>query len=167
MKPLYYREITTPWGTSYIIFQNKKVVEFILPGKQKKITNKIIKVSKSEKWLKPIEKKIKQYFQGGKVDFNSLKNLDLSRYTAFEKKILYTLQKVRYGKVISYKELSRKSEKNKAARAVGNVMAKNKIPLLIPCHRVIRHDGTMGNFGYGQKYKERLLNLEKVTVRFM
>ncbi len=167
MKKLYYREMATSWGTSYLIFQNKKVVEFILPGKQKKIDKKIIKVTKPEKWLNPIEKKIKQYFQGEKVDFNILKNLDLSRYTIFEKKILSTLQKVRYGQVISYKELSRKSEKDRSARAVGNVMAKNKIPLLLPCHRVIRHDGTMGNFGYGQKYKERLLHLEKVTVRFM
>ena len=78
----------------------------------------------------------------------------------FACKVLSTLSKVPYGSVISYGELAKRAGFPRASRAVGTVMAQNPLPLLIPCHRVIKADGRPGQFGGGVNLKRKLLDLE-------
>ena len=87
--------------------------------------------------------------------------LDLSSYTNTEIKVYKNLQKINPGKTISYKELGEKSGLKKAARFIGNTMAKNNFPIIIPCHRVIKSNGDMGHFSGGVHIKKYLLELEK------
>ena len=86
--------------------------------------------------------------------------MDLSGYTPFEKKVYRVLCRVPAGKVITYGELAKRSGHPGAARAVGNAMRKNRLPVVIPCHRVICSDGSLGQYSAGLKWKRCLLRHE-------
>jgi O-6-methylguanine DNA methyltransferase len=90
--------------------------------------------------------------------------LDLSGLTGFQQKVLKILQRVPSGEVRTYAWLARKAGRPAAARAVGNTMARNPIPFLIPCHRVVPAAGGVGNYGLGSKLKRELLQREGVAV---
>ncbi|AEX85515.1 O-6-methylguanine DNA methyltransferase [Marinitoga piezophila KA3] len=108
-------------------------------------------------------KTIKKYFKG----YDVLDELPYEKYfkTVFEERVMKTLKnKVLFGHVVSYGELAVMAGYPRAARAVGTVMAHNNLPLIFPCHRVIKSDGRIGNFGPGQHWKEFLLKIEKYIV---
>ena len=116
------------------------------------------------KLLKATAKQLTDYFQGKQVRFNT--KLDLSELSPFAQKVLQTLAKVPYGKTITYGQLAKRAGSPKAARAVGNVLASNPLPIIIPCHRVIAGDGSLGGFSgpKGVKLKRQLLLMEKNSV---
>jgi methylated-DNA-[protein]-cysteine S-methyltransferase len=101
------------------------------------------------------------YFAGRRRDFDL--PLDLRRLTPFQRAVLDELRRVPFGQVTSYGELARRVGKPGAGRAVGQVMAGNPLPIVIPCHRVIRSDGSLGGFGGWPQRKAQLLRLEGVT----
>jgi AraC family transcriptional regulator, regulatory protein of adaptative response / methylated-DNA-[protein]-cysteine methyltransferase len=82
------------------------------------------------------------------------------RATAFQKRVWETLQKIPLGSTRSYAEVAREVGKPRAARAVARACATNPVALLIPCHRVVRGDGSLGGYHWGIKRKETLLKLE-------
>ena len=84
-------------------------------------------------------------------------DIDWSGFTPFQQKVLKALMKVPAGKVQSYAWLARRAGFPKAARAVGNVMAQNPVPFLLPCHRIVPSSGGIGNYGLGKKIKRELL----------
>jgi methylated-DNA-[protein]-cysteine S-methyltransferase len=86
---------------------------------------------------------------------------DLSGCTKFEKKIYRALRRVPAGKVLSYGELATRAGYPGAARAVGSAMKKNRLPIVIPCHRVILSAGGLGEYSAGKKWKRWLLEHEK------
>ena len=81
--------------------------------------------------------------------------------TSFSSKVLDQLKKIPFGKTLSYGEIAKNLGNPNAARAVGNACNKNPFPLVIPCHRVISSDGSLGGFAYGCKMKRTLLNFEQ------
>lgn len=88
-------------------------------------------------------------------------HFDWAQLSPFARHVLHILKKkVPPGKTISYGKLAELSGHPKAARAVGSVMANNPFPLVFPCHRVIKSDGSLGQFGSGPELKENLLALE-------
>ena len=87
-------------------------------------------------------------------------SLDLSGYTVREIRVYKELIKIQPGSRISYGSLAEKSGIPSGARFIGNTMAKNRFPIIIPCHRVIRSDGTMGNYTGGNHIKAFLLDHE-------
>jgi len=87
--------------------------------------------------------------------------LDLADVTEFQKQALSACAAIPYGETRSYTDLARQVGRAGAARAVGSAMAHNPLPLIIPCHRVLRSDGSLGGFGGGLPLKERLLKLER------
>lgn len=80
--------------------------------------------------------------------------------TPFQQQVWKELQKIPYGQTASYGEIARRIGNPKGCRAVGGANNKNPIPIIIPCHRVIGHDGSMGGFGGGLDLKKSLLQLE-------
>lgn len=90
--------------------------------------------------------------------------LDLSRQTPFRRQVLQALSKVEFGFYLSYRKLAEKVNAPKASRAVGTCCKMNPFPLLIPCHRVIRSDGSLGEFNGGVEIKKRLLQFEKAAL---
>jgi O-6-methylguanine DNA methyltransferase len=90
--------------------------------------------------------------------------IDLSGLPEFQKIILNALRLVPRGEVRTYKELASLAGRPKAIRAVGNTMARNPVPILIPCHRVVPSTGGVGNYGLGVQMKRELLAREGVVV---
>ncbi len=91
-----------------------------------------------------------------------LKSLDLSWATPFQQTVYREMSKIKPGKVLSYKQLAEKIGKPKAYRAVASACARNKLPILIPCHRVIASNGGLGGYSSkdGLAMKKYLLSLE-------
>jgi len=104
-----------------------------------------------------------RYLRGQKVDFDV--EVDISGEGEFTQRVLFALMKVPYGHLTSYGRLAKKLGYRSAGRAVGQAVGRNPIPIIIPCHRVIREDGSIGGFSMGLKFKERFLALEGVTLR--
>ena len=90
--------------------------------------------------------------------------IDLSGLSEFQLKVLKALQRVPRGEVQTYAWLAQKAGSPKAARAVGNIMARNPVPVLIPCHRVVPASGGSGNYGLGKARKRELLQREEAAV---
>jgi O-6-methylguanine DNA methyltransferase len=90
---------------------------------------------------------------------------DLSGTTPFQRRVLEVVRGIDRGEVRPYAWVAREAGSPKASRAVGTVMANNPVPLLIPCHRVIRNDGTTGSYAFGAGEKVGLLEGEGVSVK--
>jgi methylated-DNA-[protein]-cysteine S-methyltransferase len=112
-------------------------------------------------WFPELRERLQDYFQGARVDFQDIA-LNLPQLTAFQSRVIQALQQVGYGELITYGELASKAGSPRAARAVGTVMAGNRIPVLIPCHRVVAAGGKLGGFSapQGTSLKAHLLQLE-------
>ena len=106
-------------------------------------------------------KLVKAYYKGVCVDFSKVR-ISLDSKTEFARAILTALRKVKPGRTVSYGELAKMAGRDSASRAVGTVMANNDLPLIIPCHRVLRSDGKIGGFSAagGILTKQRMLDLE-------
>lgn len=102
---------------------------------------------------------LRDYFNGHSVDFGKL-DIDFSGYTDFQEDVLKAVMTIPQGEVRSYKQVAEMVDRPRAYRAVGNAVGKNRTPIAIPCHRVIRSDGSIGNYGGGVRLKRTLLRLE-------
>jgi O-6-methylguanine DNA methyltransferase len=89
--------------------------------------------------------------------------LDLHDVGAFQADVLEEAQRIPYGDTASYAELARRIRHPRASRAVGNALGANPVPILIPCHRIIRGDGSWGHYAFGGSMKTALLQLERAT----
>lgn len=90
--------------------------------------------------------------------------VDLTIVTPFERDVLETIAKIPPGEVRTYEWVARAVKRPRAIRAVGNVMAGNPLPFVLPCHRVVPTGGGIGNYGYGSEMKRRLLAAEGAPV---
>ena len=110
--------------------------------------------------------KIKSYCSGENVSFEGCE-LDWASLSPFQQKVLRAAMKIPYGSVETYGSLARKIGCPRGSRAVGNALAKNPFPLVIPCHRVIRGDGKPGGFsaGGGVMLKNKLLQIEQLSTQ--
>jgi AraC family transcriptional regulator of adaptative response/methylated-DNA-[protein]-cysteine methyltransferase len=86
------------------------------------------------------------------------------RATAFQLRVWRALKQIPYGETRSYSEVAKSIGEPRAARAVARACATNPVALAIPCHRVVRNDGSMGGYGFGVERKEVLLATEKQTA---
>lgn len=115
--------------------------------------------------LKPfsrLSRLLDRYLKGQQVEFDV--PLDLGGLHDFTRRVLRETAKIPYGRVLSYRALGRRLGYPMAARAVGQAMGRNPIPIVIPCHRVVREDFSLGGFGLGPHVKEKLLGLEGVQL---
>ena len=101
--------------------------------------------------------------------FNNRKFFTINYFlntTWFFKKVLEEVSLIKFGKVISYKQIAKKLKNKYAYRAVANANARNPLPIIIPCHRVIRSSGDIGGYRGGIITKKYLLSLENTTGSF-
>lgn len=102
--------------------------------------------------------RLSNYFKGQRVDFPD--ELDISQATPFFRKVWEQTKLIPYGQTRSYGWLAERVGRPGAARAVGQAMARNPLPIIIPCHRVIASDGKLGGFGGGLEMKKQFLSME-------
>ena len=112
--------------------------------------------------IKKAAKQLKEYFAGKRKEFE----LPLAPAgTEFQRSVWRALQTISYGKTRSYGEIAAQIEKPKACRAVGMANNRNPIVIIVPCHRVIGHDGSLVGYGGGLDIKRYLLDLEKRKLK--
>ena len=100
---------------------------------------------------------LKSYFEGRIV---ALPRIDLSSQSSFQKRVLHQVKKIPYGKIRTYDWIAKRIGSQPGARACGQALHQNPLPLFIPCHRVIRKSGEQGGFMWGKRIKGRLLRFE-------
>lgn len=120
-----------------------------------------IEFVRDDKALAPYTTQLREYIAGKRRDFDF--PLDL-RGTEFQLRCWNQLLKIPYGEVITYAELARRVGSPNGFRAVGHANGQNPIAIIVPCHRVIASDGTLGGYGGGLPMKQWLLDLEKAVI---
>jgi len=159
-KEIFYSEIDSPFGLLALAHTSKGICS-VLFSEEKPFSDSLLKKFPNSKLRKEnsdssgCERQLKEYFYTDRIDFEL--NLDLN-LPLFYRKTLNTVMTIPYGETASYKEIAIKSGNPTGARAVGNANAQNPIPIIIPCHRVIKHNGSIG--GYGGKIERKIFLLE-------
>jgi methylated-DNA-[protein]-cysteine S-methyltransferase len=115
--------------------------------------------------LDPVRRQLDEYFEGRRRKFELKLDWRLTR--GFFQKILRETARLGYGELATYKQMAEAAGSPRAVRAAGNALASNPIPIVVPCHRIVRTGGTMGGYGgelgtyvFGPRVKQRLLELE-------
>jgi methylated-DNA-[protein]-cysteine S-methyltransferase len=122
-----------------------------------------VRVLRAPRRLDLVRKELEEYFEGSRRAFDL--PLDLRGREGFSREILNRLAKVPYGEVTTYKTLAVEAGNPRAARAVGTIMNRNPIPIVLPCHRVVGSNGSLVGYGGGLERKRLLLDLEAGTPR--
>ena len=158
----------TNWGYFGMAGNDSAIYRTYLPvQKSEQIERRLFRdfsdIKMDSSVFKSLQKQIIAYFQGENLDFSTDIPLFIDNFTVFSRRILVACRSITSGQTITYADLAQKTGFPNASRAVGNVMAKNPLPLIIPCHRVIRSDGKPGGFTVpgGVNLKKRLLAHEK------
>ena len=163
IQELYYFVLNTPAGQVGILGSTAGLLRVTLP---RQITDGIFQqlgISPDQATLSPdrfkdLAERLRAYFGGHKVDFPD--SLDLSVATSFQREVWEATGLIPYGETRSYAWVAEQIENPGAARAVGQALGKNPLPVIIPCHRVLASDGGLGGFGGGLEMKRFLLHLE-------
>lgn len=167
---VFYQLIPSAIGKIGIVWVQKNaaplIMRILLPQKDIPIIKTISKncpdaLEQSHEKLKKLCRQIQNFLEGSPVSF-SLELIDMTQCYDFQKKVLLETRQIPRGKVISYGRLADRILAPKAARAVGSALAGNPFPLIIPCHRVVKSTGYLGNFGGGSEMKKFLLQMEGV-----
>ncbi len=116
----------------------------------------------SQEAFRGLASRLRNYFRGDRVDFSD--ELDLSGVTNFQSEVYKTSRLIPYGETRSYGWVAEQMKKPGAARAVGQALGKNPLPIIVPCHRVVAGNGGLGGFTGGLETKRRLLNMESGSL---
>ncbi len=166
MNTLTQTKIQTPLGIMYACAGNKGICLLEFEDRKniglqfKNLLRYCEGITEGESvFFTQLRKELDEYFQGERKEFTV--PLDLVG-TDFQKQVWSELLKIPYGKTISYKQLAERVGDVKSVRAVANANAKNKIAILVPCHRVIGSDNSLTGYAGGVDRKKKLLNTEGI-----
>ncbi len=158
------RIFKTPWGRMGVAATARGLARVVLPGKRnaRALTHLATLESRqaprtARAHARQAEHQIREYLRGRRRALTV--RLDLAALPRFQKKVLLAARGILYGRTATYGEVAARAGRPHAARAVGQAMARNPVPLAVPCHRVVAADG-LGGFGGGAALKRRLLALE-------
>lgn len=161
--------IQTEWGSFGMVARNDRLVATFLPMREAELRSTIGRrypeAVERKNLLPSFRQQVIDYFQGKRVRFSV--RVDLDAVSPFRAEVLRQCKKIPYGKTASYGDLAGAAGSPAAVRAAGGAMAHNPLPLVIPCHRVLRGDGSIGGFSSaeGVRQKRRLLALEGAALR--
>lgn len=168
-RPLAVRIFETPWGWVGLAAGAKGLVRLVLPGPRKRPDLEALAGLRGEApapartLAARAEREVREYLAGRRRTFSI--PADLDGLPPFQRKVLLAERRIPYGRTVTYGELAAKVGRPRAARAVGQALAHNPVPLVIPCHRVVASGGGLGGFGGGLPLKKRLLTLEAARRR--
>ena len=150
--------MSSPVGKLTLVASSKGLVAIDVCNNTKQVVT--TKDASAQEILIKTKKQLEQYFAGKRTSFDVA--LDLVG-TEFQVKAWRALCRIPFGKTISYGRQAANIKKPKAFRAVGSANGKNPIPIIVPCHRVVASDGSLGGYSLGLKMKKQLLTLEGVS----
>jgi methylated-DNA-[protein]-cysteine S-methyltransferase len=162
---VYAQSYQTQWGEGWVYVREGELIGVDLPGDAQidaLSSEPAVPGDPDAAALSSWARQLEAYFVGERATWLpaevSLEGLGLG---VFERAVYTTLLSVPAGETVSYGQLAELAGYPRAARAVGNAMAANPIPVVVPCHRVIRSDGTLGRYGNDPTWKGRLLQHER------
>jgi methylated-DNA-[protein]-cysteine S-methyltransferase len=157
---------STPFGAAAIIYRESpfSILRLLLFSQRKKDR---VKAAGKDPWSKPgfhqkaliVSDSIGDYFAGKPIK-TPWEWLEMSGLTRLQQSVLTVTAETPYGTVRSYKAIAEAVDRPRAYRFVGTTLANNPFPILIPCHRIIKSDGSIGRFSGGADLKKRLLKRE-------
>lgn len=146
----FYDTFDSPVGALYLIFAGEALcgIDFTKP----------VDLPRKSSHSIPLHKELKEYFNHGKDNFNQA--ISFTKGTEFDHSVWMALKEIPFGEMRTYKWLAGKIGRPNAFRAVGQSLGRNPIPIILPCHRIIESDGSIGGFSAGIDIKRRLLEIE-------
>ena len=170
LTPVYYDRLDhTPLGPIWLAIGARGLVAIEYNGSEANFRNYLFKLGagqpqRSDARLATIKRSLSAYLAGDSERLGL--EVDLSRLTEFQRRVLQETRKVPRGQVVSYAQIAKRIGQPKAVRAVGQALRRNPVPIVVPCHRVIASDGSLG--GYSGRLRSRrklqLLRLEGVAL---
>lgn len=155
----------TPWGWMSVSETTKGIDAIVLPKASRQAVLSELGLSPAEllegrnsSRLREAQAQLTDYLAGVRRSFDL--PLDLSRGTSFQQKVWRTLRRVSFGRLRSYQWVAVRVGGRQYARAVGNAVGANPIPIVIPCHRIVAQDASLGGFSGGLPTKRKLLTIE-------
>ncbi|MCP4544481.1 MAG: methylated-DNA--[protein]-cysteine S-methyltransferase [Chloroflexi bacterium] len=170
--PFFYVLVPSGFGDLSIVWRKKKtgprVCQIFLPSKHVPVQNVVHVVFPDAKLLSrpaitELSEQMNRFLLGDAVDFG-LTLLELDRCSEFQQRVLLAKHKIPRGWVSTYGRIAKSLESPGGARAVGNALARNPFPIIIPCHRAVKADGELGGYQGGLKMKRALLEMEGIEV---
>lgn len=155
-----YHDLDTPIGTLRLVGGEDSIDCIDLPNRAAEPPDPAWERSNGAlpAALREAKRQLGEYFDGARQDFD----LPLGAGgTQFQRRVWAELQRIPFGETISYGELAARIGRPSGSRAVGQANGANRLPIVVPCHRVISHDGKLGGYGGGLPTKQRLLDLER------
>lgn len=166
---MWHSVFETAFGPFGFVARDQRLVATYLPGSRSPLERVIRKQwpgsDERASGLDGFRRSVIAYFEGEEVAFDT--EVDLGEQPAFHQAVLRACMRIAYGSTFTYAQLATAVGRPGAARAVGTAMARNPMPLIVPCHRVVRSDGGLGGFSspQGVKLKRRMIDLEHEAVR--
>jgi len=163
----FYSLFPSPIGIIRLISFRGRLTHLLFQKTEKRLLAHVLTQIKAKSGSLPIEDTglfqywhnlLERYFCGERVIFNE--PVDLMQGTVFQEKIWNEIAKIPYGVAQSYQEIANQLGMKKSARVVGGACAVNPIPIIIPCHRVVCQDGSLGGYRSGVQIKKKLLAIE-------
>ncbi len=153
-------DFRTPIGTLRLVGDEDAIDRIELPNRAAEPPDPAWTPSNSDlpAALAEAKRQIGEYFAGARREFDLPLALE---GTEFQRHVWAELRRIPFGETISYGELAARIGKPTASRAVGAANGRNPAPVVVPCHRVVSHDGTLGGYGGGLPTKQALLDLER------
>jgi len=155
----------TPWGWMGVSETTKGIDAVVLPKfSRQAVLSELgfpsaeLLAGQTSPRLREAQAQLTDYLAGTRRSFDL--SLDLSRGTSFQRKVWQTLRRVSYGQLRSYQWVAARVGGRQYARAVGNAVGANPMPIVIPCHRIVAQDASLGGFSGGLPTKRKLLTLE-------
>jgi methylated-DNA-[protein]-cysteine S-methyltransferase len=160
---LGYDVVDSPVGPLFVGASNQGLAAISFEADPERHLERLVQVAgprilRSPKSVDPVRRELEEYFEGSRKAFDL--SLDLRGLPDFTRTVLRELVHVPYGETTTYGALAAKVGHPRAARAVGTVMNRNRIPIVLPCHRVVGSDGSLVGYGGGLDRKVKLLELE-------
>ncbi len=161
-----YAQVDSPLGPLTVAATERGLVRVAYPDRTLDSVLEVIsreispRVLEAPERLDPIRRELDQYFEGELRRFTTTIDWSLTA-DGFFRKVLRATVRIGYGKVLSYGEVAAKAGSPKAVRATGNGLGSNPMPVVVPCHRVVRAGGALGGYTGGIERKEFLLALER------
>jgi methylated-DNA-[protein]-cysteine S-methyltransferase len=161
-----YTSADSPFGTLLLASTERGLVRVGLPNQDSdalladlaaRVSPRVLEAPAE---LDEVRRELDLYF-AGKLDRFDLP-LDWRLSSGFRQRVLRAIDRIPYGQTRSYTEMARKAGNERAVRAAGSACGSNPIPLVVPCHRVLRTSGALGGYGGGLPMKQALLELEGV-----
>jgi methylated-DNA-[protein]-cysteine S-methyltransferase len=158
-----YDMVSTPIGALFVAATPAGLCRISYDPETERVVENLartvgVRVLRAPRSVDETRRQLDEYFEHRRTDFDLA--IDLRVSDGFPRRVLDALARVPYGEVTTYGELARRVEHPRAARAVGTIMNRNPIPIVLPCHRVVGASGSLTGYGGGLDRKEALLRLE-------